>query len=69
VPSELLDDYFKDVFKSFFLFFLAIGPVIYIEYFKKEVKPEVSEDGMIVDKYANMLKQIKQNQSDKKSET
>lgn len=35
VSTALLDSYLKDVFGSFLLFFVAIGPVVYECYFKK----------------------------------
>jgi hypothetical protein len=46
----------KDVIGSFLYFFVIIGPVIYISYFKKisskkDVVPEMDED-----KYTKMLK-------------
>lgn len=47
VPTVLLDSYVKDVVGSFFLFFIAIGPVVYQSYFKKvthEGKPIPKKD-------------------------
>ena len=35
VSTNLLDSYLKDVFGSFLLFFVAIGPVVYECYFKR----------------------------------
>lgn len=35
VSTHLLDSYLRDVVGSFFLFFIAIGPVLYESYFKK----------------------------------
>lgn len=35
VPTRLLDSYIKDVVGSFFLFFIAIGPVVYYTVIKK----------------------------------
>ena len=35
VTTQMLDAYVKDVVGSFFLFFIAIGPVVYDSYFKK----------------------------------
>jgi hypothetical protein len=35
VTTNMLDSYIKDVIGSFLLFFLAIGPVVYDQYFKK----------------------------------
>jgi len=62
----MLDDYLKDIFKSFLLFFIVIGPIVYQEYFVKEDPnqdvPKTDEDGFIEDKYAKMLKNIKQKQ-------
>lgn len=65
----MLDSYVKDVFGSFLLFFIAIGPVVYECYFKKAPVPGVDgepkapqkdEIGHIEeDKYTKMLKQIK----------
>ena len=36
IPVEALDAYMKDVFGSFFLFFLIIGPTLYKTYVKNE---------------------------------
>lgn len=36
IPTEMLDAYIKDIIGSFFLFFLAIGPMIYTTYIKNE---------------------------------
>ncbi len=35
VTTMMLDSYLKDVFGSFLLFFVAIGPVLYESYFKR----------------------------------
>jgi hypothetical protein len=62
VSTNLLDSYLKDVFGSFLLFFVAIGPVVYECYFKRvsaeEKKiPQKDELGEIdEDKYTKMLK-------------
>ena len=63
VSTSLLDSYLKDVFGSFLLFFVAIGPVVYECYFKRvpvedEKKiPKKDELGVIdEDKYTKMLK-------------
>jgi len=34
--TQELDSYFRDIFKSFALFWLVIGPVIYKTYYLKE---------------------------------
>jgi hypothetical protein len=39
---QMLDSYVKDVIGSFFLFFIAIGPVVYESYFKKVPVPGVN---------------------------
>ena len=36
VSTKMLDNYVKDVVGSFLLFWLAIGPVVYEAYFKKD---------------------------------
>lgn len=36
VTTQMLDSYLKDIVGSFLLFFVAIGPVVYDQYFKKE---------------------------------
>ena len=59
MPVSLLDSYVKDVIRSFLVFFVAIGPVVYSTYFKKEVVPE---EPVKIDKYAEMLKKIKFNE-------
>jgi hypothetical protein len=56
VSTQMLNAYLKDVIGSFLYFFVIIGPVIYISYFKKisakkDVVPEMDED-----KYTKMLK-------------
>lgn len=35
VSTTMLDNYIKDVVSSFFIFWLAIGPVVYESYFKR----------------------------------
>lgn len=68
----MLDNYIKDVVSSFFIFWLAIGPVVYESYFKKQddqqqkqVAPKLNEIGKIEDdKYTQMLKQIKMRQAE-----
>lgn len=66
VSTALLDSYIKDVVGSLLLFFVAIGPVVYECYFKKDSAedekniPKKDEIGEIEeDKYTKMLKQIK----------
>lgn len=71
VSTQMLDSYVKDVVGSFFLFFVAIGPVIYYSYFKKkqmeDMIPKKDEVGKIDDdKYTQMLKTIKTNLAEKK---
>ena len=39
-----LDNYFKDIAKSFLFFWLIIGPTLYITYYKKENILELAED-------------------------
>ena len=36
MPVECLDNYFKDIGKSFILFWLIIGPTLYKTYYLKE---------------------------------
>ena len=36
VTTQMLDGYVKDVVGSFLLFWVAIGPIVYEAYFKKE---------------------------------
>ena len=65
VSTKMLDNYVKDVFGSFLVFWLVIGPVVYQAYFKKDPAldqkgPKREEIGHIEDdKYTAMLKQIK----------
>lgn len=54
----MLDNYLKDVARSFLLFFIVIGPVIYKDYFAKP-KIEESKEDMEADKYARMLNVIR----------
>ena len=61
ISTELLDSYVKDVFSSFLVFFIVIGPTVYREYIKDEVK-EIKEVALN-DKYADMLKKIKEKKS------
>ena len=64
IPTAALDDYLIDMGKSFFLFFLLIGPVAYKTYIKKENIFESSEDQQansvhkIEDKTATLLKNM-----------
>ena len=51
---SLLDHYVKDVFKSFFGFWLLIGPTIYKAYFSKEDDPFKYQ--LPEDRYASMVK-------------
>jgi hypothetical protein len=74
VSVQMLDSYVKDVVGSFLLFFVAIGPVVYENYFKKQkvlgedgepLPPQKDEIGHIQeDKYTQMLKQIKSRKSE-----
>lgn len=36
VTTQMLDSYIKDIIGSFLLFFVAIGPVVYDQYIKKD---------------------------------
>ena len=54
----MLDNYLKDVARSFLLFFIVIGPVIYKDYFAAAKKEEVKED-IEAAKYARMLNDIR----------
>ena len=66
IQAEALDSYLKDVIGSFFLFFIAIGPVIYTTHFKKaQLEKEEKE---LDDKYANMLVQIRDAQEQQMAE-
>ena len=66
ITYQMIDDYLKDVFKSFLIFFIVIGPLVYQEYFKKEEHtkelPKTDQDGLIEDKYTSMLKRMKEKQ-------
>ena len=61
VSTYLLDSYIKDVVGSFFLFFFAIGPVIYDSTFRKKKDEQTmtkkDEVGTVNDdKYTQMIK-------------
>ena len=63
VTTGMLDSYLKDIFGSFLLFFVAIGPVVYECYFKKvnpEDEKQVPQKDILgdvqEDKYTKMLK-------------
>lgn len=43
VSTQMLDDYFKDVFRSFLLFFILIGPTMKQELFPKKEETETNE--------------------------
>jgi hypothetical protein len=73
VSTYLLDSYVKDVVGSFFLFFVAIGPVVYSTVIKKRQAenniPKRDEIGQVEDdKYTAMLKKIKDNSQEEKKE-
>eukprot|EP00347_Sterkiella_histriomuscorum_P020230 403338594 len=65
LDTNFLDSYLKDVFGSFILFFLAIGPTVYQVHFKK-AKPILKDKDQVPimqdDKYTSILRKIKAKQ-------
>ena len=68
IPAESLDSYLLDVGKSFALFWILIGPVLYKTYYKKEdlfEKDEHMENEIhqVEDRTVTLLKRLKEKAS------
>ena len=65
IPVECLDNYLKDIGKSFLLFWIILGPTMYRTYWLKEnmfdlnTMNEMGEASTKTDSYAEILKKIK----------